>query len=593
MKQAVYSHTVFSFVWESLRPHKWSLLCLFFCSFTWAIDSTFWPLFFRFVINELVTHESARQTVWEGLKWILLYGALLWILIETGFRAQGFLMARLLPKIEADMRMRAFDFVQHHSPQYFSDRFSGNLANKITDITTQVPALLQQLFYSFIPTIASFFLASFFMWLINPWISLTLLTGIIIHLSICFIFTKKCEELENIHSGIRSSLLGKIVDSFTNTLSVNLFFNFKHEYALVAHLQEQERKTNYEAKRYVEIMKLFFGLFTFLIGGLAINGLMVFLWIHDRVSTGEVAQIFNTTGNLILAMWYFSMSIPQAYQSIGIARQALSILNDPPDVTDQPRAKPVTVTQGEIIFEKVHFHYGENRLFLNKDVHIRGGEKIGLVGYSGSGKSTFVALILRMFPLRSGKILIDGQNIAQRSLQSLRSQIALIPQDPTLFHRSLVENIRYGKPDASMEEVIQAAQRAHCDEFIQRLPLGYDTEVGERGTKLSGGERQRIAIARALLVQPPVLILDEATSALDSVTEKYIHESLMDLMEHRTSIVIAHRLSTLAEMDRLLVFDRGKIIETGTHSELLAKGGHYARMWSTQAQGFLPDKPNE
>jgi ATP-binding cassette subfamily B protein len=197
-----------------------------------------------------------------------------------------------------------------------------------------------------------------------------------------------------------------------------------------------------------------------------------------------------------------------------------------------------------------------------------------------------------MYGLKSGRILIDGQDIAHLSLQSLRSQIALIPQDPLLFHRSLADNIRYGRLDATLDEVIEAAKQAHCHEFIQKRESGYDTEVGERGTKLSGGERQRIAIARAILSRAPILILDEATSALDSVTEKYIHESIRGLMKGRTSIVIAHRLSTLAEMDRLLVFDEGKIIERGSHAELLARGGHYAHMWKTQAQGFLPAEPD-
>lgn len=565
---------------------------LFLSSFSLVLDTTFWPYIFRLVVDQLVSHETERGAVWQGLKWILVYGASLWILLEIGFRSQGFLLARLLPKIEADIRMRMFDHVQHHSPQYFNDRFAGNLANKITDITAQVPALLTQFFYTFFPITGAFILACVFMWQIHPLISLAFFTGITCHLTVCFLLSKKCDTLENIHSAIRSSLLGKIVDSLTNNLSVNLFFRFRHEYALIKEQQNIEREANYQAKRYIEIMKVFFGIFSFLIGGLTINGLMIYLWLQNKVTTGEVVQIFNTSGMIMMNMWWFGMLVPQFYQALGIARQALTILNDPSDLIDTLKAPPLKVTKGEIIFEKVNFHFGERHLFQNKDVHIHGGEKIGLVGYSGAGKSTFVLLILRMFALQSGRILIDGQDIAKHSLQSLRSQIALIPQDPLLFHRSLAENIRYGKLDASLDEVIEAAKHANCHEFIQKLEFGYDTEVGERGTKLSGGERQRIAIARAILSEAPILILDEATSALDSVTEKYIHESLKELMKHRTSLVIAHRLSTLAEMDRLLVFDQGKIIERGSHAELLARGGHYAHLWHTQAQGFLPETPD-
>lgn len=216
---------------------------------------------------------------------------------------------------------------------------------------------------------------------------------------------------------------------------------------------------------------------------------------------------------------------------------------------------------------------------------------LGLVGYSGAGKSTFVNLILRFYPIEKGRILIDGQDIAHITLDSLHNQVALIPQDPLLFHRSLEENLQYGNIQASKEEIINVAKLAHCDEFIKKCPEGYSSLVGERGTKLSGGERQRIAIARAMLAASPILILDEATSSLDSVTEKFIQESLERLMQNRTTIVIAHRLSTLAKMDRILVFDQGKVVEEGTHSELMAKKGHYALMWRMQAGGFLPDIP--
>lgn len=589
MRPHIREKSLLSFILKSLWPYRVLLFFLFLVSFTWTVDTAFWPLFFRFVIDELVAHETTRQGVWEGLKWILLYGAFLWILIETGFRVQGFLMAKLLPRLEADIRLRAFDHVQHHSPQYFNERFAGNLANKITDLTTQITILIQQCSYTILPATASFFIASFFMWEIHPLLAVALFLGISIHLVITFTFTKKCEDLENIHSDIRSSLLGRIVDSLTNNLAVNLFFRFKEEHAFVTYLQGKELSANYQAKCYIEIMKILFGISCFLISGLTLNGLMVYLWMDNKLSTGEVAQIFNTSGNIIMAMWVFSMSVPQLYQAVGIAKQAYSVMSEPSDLTDVPGAKPLTVTAGEIIFDKVHFHYGDHHLFQNKNVKIKGGEKVGLVGYSGSGKSTFVSLILRMFPVASGRILIDGQDIAKYSLESLRSQISLIPQDPLLFHRSIEENIRYGRPSASVEEVRKAAEQAHCDTFIQKLPFEYESEVGERGTKLSGGERQRIAIARAFLSCAPVLILDEATSALDSITERYIHESLRELMKGRTAIVIAHRLSTLAEMDRLLVFHHGKIVEEGSHEELLTKNGHYAHMWRTQAEGFLPE----
>lgn len=276
-------------------------------------------------------------------------------------------------------------------------------------------------------------------------------------------------------------------------------------------------------------------------------------------------------------------------EQVGNCKQALSILGKSHDIVDAKDAKPLLVTRGKIEFKEVTFHYNEGTyLFKNKNIIILPGQKVGLVGFSGSGKSTFVNLILRLFDVESGTIKIDDQSIKNVTQQSLREQIALIPQDITLFHRTLMENIRFGDMNAKDEEVIAISKKAHCHEFISQLKEGYQTVVGERGIKLSGGQRQRIAIARAMLKNAPILILDEATSALDSLTEQYIQEALDEMMHNKTTIVIAHRLATLSKMDRILVFDKGKIIEDDSHEALLRLDGHYARLWQMQAGGFLP-----
>jgi ATP-binding cassette subfamily B protein len=266
----------------------------------------------------------------------------------------------------------------------------------------------------------------------------------------------------------------------------------------------------------------------------------------------------------------------------------------PLEIVDKPNATILNCTHGKIRFDKIKFHYkGTAPLFQNKSIEIKAGQKVGLVGYSGGGKSTFVNLILRLYDITDGAILIDGQDIRDVTQDSLRTSIALIPQDPSLFHRSLMENIRYGRIDATDEEVILAAKKAHAHEFIEKLSQSYDSLVGERGVKLSGGQRQRIAIARAILKNAPILILDEATSQLDSVTESSIQESLWELMQNKTTLVIAHRLSTLLHMDRIIVFDKGVIVEDGTHAELLTNNGLYRTLWKAQVGGFLPDKKNE
>jgi ATP-binding cassette subfamily B protein len=309
---------------------------------------------------------------------------------------------------------------------------------------------------------------------------------------------------------------------------------------------------------------------------------------------GDFSFIITLSISILWNLWFIAGQFVSFSEQVGKCRQALSIINAPHEISDIKDAKPLVVTQGEIQFKEVSFHYGEGaKLFQNKNILIHPGEKVGLVGFSGSGKSSFVNLILRLFEVESGSITIDYQNINDVQQESIRENIALIPQDISLFHRTLMENIRYGCTNASDEDVIEASKKAHCHEFISQLNEGYQSMVGERGIKLSGGQRQRIAIARAILKNAPLLILDEATSALDSVTEKYIQDALHHLMRGKTTIVIAHRLSTLSEMDRILVFDNGQIIEDGSHEALIKLKGHYAKMWHMQAGGFLPEYLDE
>lgn len=583
--------SLISFIWKLVRLQRWSFFFIFFLSLIWSIDSTVWPYLLRLIIDTLTHFDTDRTKVWIDLQWLLVASVCLWVFVEFGFRCRDFLRARVFPKLEADIRMCMFDHIQHHSPKYFNEHFAGSLSNKIGDMTTQIPLLLQSLMI-FIPTIASSVLILLFFSKVNPLFAMILAIWITLHFTICFFFTSKCVEYSNEHGDARSTLAGKIVDSFTNNFAVNLFSRFQFEFSRIAYYQKIEQEKNYQAQRYVALMLTSLSLL-FLVGIISLNGFLILYWSQNKITTGEVIQVFNTTFNVVMTLWIAGDMMPQFFKSIGIATQALSVMHDPQDVIDPLETPPLVVTKGEIIFENVSFHYGARKLFDNKAVHIKGGEKIGLVGYSGAGKSTFVNLILRFYPIEKGRILIDGQDIAHITLDSLRKQVALIPQDPLLFHRTLEENIQYGNIQASKEDIVRAAKLAHCDEFIRKCPNGYESLVGERGTKLSGGERQRIAIARAILAASPILILDEATSSLDSVTEKFIQESLESLMQNRTTIVIAHRLSTLAKMDRILVFDQGKIVEEGSHSELLAKGSHYAHLWQMQAGGFLPSTPHD
>jgi len=577
---------LFSFVWQSVRPYKFFLLLILVLSTIWSLEAILWPYILRLVVDGLTAFQDNREAVWTVLQWPITLAIALWLGTDIGTSAQGFLVAWLVPKMEAEVRMNVFDHVQKHSPAYFNKNFAGTLTNKIADLTGEVTSIWGQLISVFVPFIGAFVLATLFFFQVRPIFAVLIFIWMVLHILISLFFARYSAHYEQIHGETRSDLYGKIVDSLTNNMTVNLFFRFVDEFKTVSLFQQRERTAHSQSARVTQYLQIVLSALTFLVGGLLINGLMFHFWGQGAVSTGEVVQVFSTSTNIMMLLFGLSSSIPALFGSMGMAMQALTLLEAPQDVLDSQEAKPLVVTNGEIVFENVSFQYGQKGLFENKSIVIKGGEKVGVVGFTGAGKTTFVNLILRFYPLKSGKICIDGQDISEVTLESLRSQIALVPQDPILFHRTIKENIRYGRLDATDQEVEEASKAAHCDNFIERFSEGYETVVGERGTALSSGERQRIAIARAMLSKAPILILDEATSSQDSITEKYIQEGFEKLMQKRTAIVIAHRLSTLKKMDRIVVFEKGKIVEEGNHQDLISQHGPYAHMWDVQAGGF-------
>lgn len=579
-----------NFIWRFISKQRLLFVMILVLSWVWAFDMLFWPFYLGKIVDLLSHYDLDRLAAWDSLKMLLILGAVVWICIEGAFRTRDFLTAYAFPRLEADIRMSMFDHVQRHSPKYFSENFSGSLANKIGDMVLTTSLMLRTLFITFFPACLHCMMTILIFGSKNLFFGLIVGIWILVHMALCWFFTLKCARFAFLHGQSRSTLVGKIVDSLTNNFVVNLFFRFRFEKEHIENFQKEEKQANQVAQLFSA--KMFTSLsVAFLLEMFTITGFMIFSWLEGKISTGEVIQLFYTVWNLAMVIWFVADKAPEFFQSFGIAKQAFSVMKDPQDILDSPEAVDLKIKKGEILFEDVSFSYGERTIFQNKNFKIQAGEKVGLVGYSGAGKSTSVNLILRFFALQKGRILIDGQDISKVTLESLRKNIALIPQDPLLFHRSLEENIRYGWVEASQKDVMDVAKLAHCEEFIKRSAEGFKALVGERGTKLSGGEKQRVAIARAMLLKAPILILDEATSALDSVTEKYIQDSLDKLMSSRTTIVIAHRLSTLAKMDRILVFDQGKIIEQGSHTELLNQKGHYAYMWQMQAGGFLPESP--
>ena len=406
------------------------------------------------------------------------------------------------------------------------------------------------------------------------------------------IFVPRMRDKSKSMSETRSMLTGRIVDTYTNIVTVKLFARARDEDAYVREAIDQHTGRFHESLR----LNTLFALALILLNALLITGtgaLAIYLWAHGQVTVGTVAMALPMTTQIVSASGWVAWQVTGIFENIGVVQEGMMTIARPHTLVDKDDAPDLKVAHGEVRFDDVTFGYGrDSGIIEGFSLDVKPGEKIGLVGRSGAGKSTLVNLLLRFFDLESGRILIDGQDIAAVTQESLRSQISVVTQDTSLLHRSIRDNIRYGKPGATDEEIEAAAKLAHAHDFVMELEdlhgrRGYDAQVGERGVKLSGGQRQRIAIARVILKDAPILVLDEATSALDSEVEAAIQSSLGTLMRGKTVVAIAHRLSTIAQMDRLVVLDRGRIVEQGNHESLLRAGGHYAALWRHQSGGFI------
>jgi len=424
------------------------------------------------------------------------------------------------------------------------------------------------------------------------WLAAPLVLWLFAYIGTLAYFVPRTKERSWRQSEARSKLMGRIVDGYSNILTLKLFAHTRREEAYVAEAMGEQIQRMRQMTRLTTAMDASITTLNgFLIVGT--SALAIWLWSEGKVtvgaialSTGLVIRINNMSGWI---MWV----VNGIFENVGTVQDGITTIAQPRAVQDREGAMPLEVVNGAVHFEDIHFHYGkQGGVIAGLDLNVRAGEKIGLIGPSGAGKSTLVNVLLRLYDLEGGRILVDGQDVAQVTQESLRSQIGVVTQDTALLHRSIRENLLYGRPDASEAQIFDAVCKARADEFIPQLNdgegrRGYDALVGERGVKLSGGQRQRIAIARVLLKDAPILVLDEATSALDSEAEAAIQESLDLLMQGKTVIAIAHRLSTIARMDRLVVLDKGNIVEMGTHAELIAHGGLYARLWQRQTGGFV------
>ena len=540
------------------------------------------------------------QTLFEEQKAELIKMAivLLVILPIVVFFHSAILHQALLGNYPMSIRWSAHRYLLRQSVSFYQNEFAGRIATKVMQtslaVREAVMKLLDVLMY-----IVVYFGAMVFLVAEADWrLMLPLLVWVIIYAAIQMYFVPKLKKIASSQADARSEMTGRIVDSYTNISTIKLFSYTQREEQYAKQSMDVFLQPVYKQMRLVTSLNFAINSLNYLLV-FSVAALSLYLWSLSAISAGAIAVAVSLSLRLNGMAQWIMWEISSLFENIGTATDGMKTLSTPIKVDDKPDAKTLAVSKGDIAFSNVHFNYGKAANETNRgpvmnglNLHIKPGEKIGLVGRSGAGKSTLVNLLLRFYDTDSGTIKIDGQNITDVSQESLRRYIAMVTQDTSLLHRSVKDNILYGRPDASEAEMLSAAKQAKALEFISDLEdskgnKGFDAQVGERGVTLSGGQRQRIAIARVLLKNAPILILDEATSALDSEVEAAIQASLDDLMTGKTVIAIAHRLSTIAQMDRLIVLDEGRVVEQGNHEALIAQNGIYAGLWAHQTGGFI------
>ena len=579
---------IINFILDSIKPFKkYIFIHLLVITFT-AINISLMPLVFKILLNKIISSQDLN-ILYES-RFILIILTLSIILPSIFNRISDHVWTKFLPQLRHRITHNSLSKLFNQSHNFFQNHFSGSIVNKVRDLFNSTPKIIEIFLYNFLGGAMAIFIAFFTMSTINFFFAFALLTWITIIIPLAYKSAVLTNRISMNVSNQQAKIMGNIVDVFANIQNIKLFSSANYEIARADKLQKKYSKLYQQRGLYLNKFYTVLSLISscyFIICFVV----LVSLFSHHKVTIGDFILILGINNFLHNIIQDFMRQIRNFLEEFSVINEAMHDIYQ--DIKFKNFDNKLSITKGEIIFENVKFSYHQkNPLFSDKSIVIKAGQKVGLVGHSGSGKSTFINLLLRFYDVHEGRILIDGQDISKVSQDSLHEAIGVIPQEAILFHRNLIENISYGNKDNLSKEqllakVIDCSRKASAEKFIMKMPETYYSLVGERGVKLSGGQRQRIAIARAFFKNAPILILDEATSQLDSVTENIIQNSLKTLMDNKTTLVIAHRLSTLQMMDRIIVFDKGKIVEDGTHQELIELNGYYNKLWSAQSEGVL------
>lgn len=585
--------TVWAFLWFFMRQIKGRFIALSALGVVAGVLSSLSAYFFGQMVEVFVT-TTDKTLLWDHLtKPLALYTVLILMISPALYNTQGWLNSVTLPYYAAMIRRQLALYLHNHSYRYFQDDFAGRLAGKVLEMPYAMRMVVNDITGPFIFAGTTFIATlAIFSWIGVYFAGFTAVFIFLYLLNLRY-FIPKIQGLAETASRKRSIMRGRFVDIVTNIFLVKIFARRGHEDAYFRDsLHDNAGSVSIQEIMITRMFRVQHVLNSLFMFSLVMAAVMA--WQTDSLTTAQISMVLPLALSMISATFWLTEVYTGFFERLGEIQEGMETIVHAHDILDKPDAKTLTVTTPDIVFENVDFSYPSRPMFEKFSLNIKPRQRVGLVGPSGAGKSTLMQVILRLHDLQGGKILIDGQDIASVTQDSLRANIAVIPQMADMLHRTVRENIAYGKLDATEDEIITAAKRAQAHEFILALSdakgnKGYDATVGERGVKLSGGQRQRIAIARAILKDAPILILDEATASLDSESEKLIQRALEDVMQDRTVIVIAHRLSTISHLDRLIIMENGRVIEDGSHQELLEQGGLYARLWGLQSGGFLAE----